>query len=243
MTGDGLPQAMEGVERVAHLVGIIREKGDQTFDGVIRQGTENVVAAAAGAGVKKFVHASAVGARDDPNYPYHKAKWDAEQAVSGSGLKYTIVRPSLVFGEGDGFFTTMARLVRWNPVVPVAGDGKARFQPIWVEDVATYLSQCLKDGVHDNAIVEIGGPEHLIYDELVDTVKQVLGARRLKAHVPLLFMRPVAALMELALPSPPVTREQLKMLALDNTTELDAVQRQFGFQPKRLADGLDYLRR
>lgn len=241
VAGQGLAEAMQGVERVVHLVAIIREKGDQTFDGVIRQGTENTVAAAVAASVRKFVYQSAIGARDDPSYRYHKAKWDAEQAVSNSGLKHTIVRPSLVFGEGDEFFTTLASLVRWNPVVPIAGDGKTRFQPIWVEDVVTCLVQCLKDSVHDNERVEIGGPEHLTYEEMVDLVKRVVGARRLKMHVPLFLMRRIASLMEFALPKPPVTREQLKMLAIDNITDLDALERQFGFKPKRLADGLGYL--
>ena len=242
-TGQGLAEAMEGVERVVHLVAIIRETGDQTFDGVIRQGAENVVNAAKAAGVVKFVHQSAIGARDDPFYGYHKAKWDAEQAVRNSGLKHTVVRPSLVFGGGDEFFTTLASLVRWNPIVPIAGEGKTRFQPIWVEDVVTCLIQCLQEGVHDDKTVEIGGPEHLTYEEMLDLVKRVLGARRLKAHIPLFLMRPIAAVMEFVLPKPPVTREQLKMLAIDNITELDAVERQFGFKPKRLADGLDYLKR
>lgn len=243
ISGQGLPQAMEGVERVVHLVAIIRESGDQTFDGVIRQGAPNVVNAAKAVGVKKFVHQSAVGARDDPHFRYHKAKWHAEQAVMASGLKYTVVRPSLIFGEDDEFFTTLAGLVRWNPVVPIAGDGRTRFQPIWVEDVVTCLAQCLKDGVHDNAVVEIGGPEHLTYEEMVDIVAQVLGKRRLKAHIPLFLMRPLVSFMEFVLSRPAVTREQLKMLAIDNVTQLDAVPRQFGFQPQRLAAGLDYLKR
>lgn len=243
VSDEGLPQAMEGVERVVHLVAIIRERGDQTFDGVIRQGTVNVVNAAKAARIKKLVHQSAIGARDDPHFRYHKAKWDAEQAVIASGLQYTIVRPSLIFGEGDEFFTTLAGLVRWNPIVPIAGDGRTRFQPIWVEDVVTCLVECLKDGVHDNAVVEIGGPEHLTYEDMVAIVAQVLGKGRLKAHIPLFLMRPLVSLMESVLPRPPVTGEQLKMLAIDNVTQLDAVPRQFGFQPQRLAAGLDYLKR
>ncbi len=242
-TGQSLEEAMAGVQRVVHLVAIIRETRGQTFAGVIRQGTQNVVAAARAAGVRKFVHQSAIGARDDPFFRYHKAKWDAEQAVISSGLKHTILRPSLVFGPGDEFFTTLAGLVRWNPVVPIAGDGRTRFQPIWVEDVVTCLVECLKDGVHDNEIVEIGGPEHLTYEEMIDIVKRVLGKRRLKAHIPLSLMRPMVSLMELVLPRPPVTREQLKMLAIDNITEVDALERRFGFRPQRLADGLGYLKR
>ena len=243
VTGEGLTEAMSDVERVIHLVAIIQEVGGQTFDEVIRQGTENVVNAAKAAGVKKFVYQSAIGARNEPFYLYHKAKWDAEQAVRNSGLNYTIIRPSLVFGKGDEFFPTLASLVRWNPVVPIAGDGKTRFQPIWVEDVVTCLTSCLKDGVHDREAVEIGGPQHLTYEEMVDLVKEVLGARRLKAHVPLFLMRPIVSAMAFVLPKPPVTREQLKMLAIDNITALDAVEQRFGFKPKPLADGLDYLQK
>jgi len=242
VSGEGVSEAMDGVERIAHLVAVIRERGDQTFDRVIRQGTETVVTAAKNAGIKKFVYQSAIGARDDPHFPYLKAKWDAERAVIESGLRYTIVRPSLIFGEGDEFFPTLAGLVRRNPVVPIAGDGKTRFQPIWVEDVVTCLIQCLKDGIHDDAVVEIGGPEHLTYEELIDIVARILDKRRPKAHIPLFLMQPLVSLMEFVLPKPPVTREQLKMLAIDNITQLDAVPRQCGFQPQKLADGLSYLK-
>lgn len=241
-TGEGLAEAMEGVERVVHLVAIIRETRGQTFDGVIRGGTERVVEAARAAAVKKLVHVSAIGARDDPTYPYLHAKWRAEQAVMGSGLNYTILRPSIVFGEGDEFINALAALVRGNPLVPIAGEGKTRFQPIWVEDVVTCIVACLEDGSHDGEVVEIGGPEHLTYKEMVDAVQEALGRRRPKLHIPLALMKPLARAMEAVLPRPPVTVEQLKMLALDNVTALDAVPRRFGFQPRPLREGIGYIR-
>ncbi len=243
VSGQGLSQAMEGVQKVVHLVAIIRESRDQTFRGVIRQGTERTVEAAKVAGVKKFVYVSAIGAQDNPTYPYLHAKWQAERAVTLSGLKHTILRPSIVFGAGDEFINALAGLVRYNPIVPVAGDGKARFQPIWVEDLVTCIVACLDEGAHDGETLEVGGPEHLTYDEMLDTVKDALGRSRLKAHVPLAVMRPLAQAMEWLLAKPPVTREQLKMLALDNTTETDSVMRNFGVQPRRLADSLDYIQR
>jgi len=243
VSGQGLSQAMDGVQKVVHLVAIIRESRDQTFRGVIRRGTERTVEAAKVAGVKKFVYVSAIGAQDNPTYPYLHAKWQAERAVTLSGLKHTILRPSIVFGAGDEFINALAGLVRYNPVVPVAGDGKARFQPIWVEDLVTCIVACLDEGAHDGETLEVGGPEHLTYDEMLDTVKDALGRSRLKAHVPLAVMRPLAQAMEWLLAKPPVTREQLKMLALDNTTETDSVMRSFGVQPRRLADSLDYIQR
>ena len=243
VSAEGLSEAMSAVEKVVHLVAIIRESGSQTFEAVIRQGTERLVEAAKVAGVRKFVYVSAIGAQDNPYYPYLHAKWAAERAVALSGLKYTILRPSIIFGEGDEFINALAGLVRYNPVVPVAGDGKAKFQPLWVEDLVTCIVACLDEEAHGGQTLEVGGPEHLTYEDILDIVKEALGKKRLKAHVPLAVMRPLAQMMEWVLPKPPVTRDQLKMLALDNITETDSMKRSFGVQPRRLADSLDYIKR
>jgi NADH dehydrogenase len=112
-----------------------------------------------------------------------------------------------------------------------------------VEDLVTCIVACLEEGAHDGQIIEVGGPEHLTYEELLETVRRELGVRRLKVHVPLPVVRMVAGAMEALLPRPLVTRQQLAMLAKDNATESDAVLRQFGFAPKRLAEGLGYIRR
>jgi uncharacterized protein YbjT (DUF2867 family) len=242
VSGEGLPEAMAGADKVVHLVAIIRESGDQTFQSVIRRGTERAVEAAKAASVTKFIYVSAIGARDDPTYPYLEAKWQAERAVERSGLNHTILRPSIIFGEGDEFINALAGLVRHNPLVPVAGSGKSRFQPLWVEDLVTCIVGCLDEDAHNGEVLEVGGPEQLTYNEMLDIVKEVLGKSRLKLHLPLAVMRPVAQMMEWVLAKPPVTREQLKMLALDNVTETDSVMRSFGVQPRRLADALDYIR-
>ena len=243
VSAEGLSEAMSEVEKVIHLVAIIRESGSQTFEAVIQQGTERLVEAAKVAGVKKFVYVSAIGAQDDPYYPYLHAKWAAERAVALSGLKHTILRPSIIFGEGDEFINALAGLIRYNPVVPVVGDGKAKFQPLWVEDLVTCIVACLDEEAHDGQTLAVGGPEHLTYEDILDIVKEALGKKRLKAHVPLAVMRPLAQMMEWVLPKPPVTRDQLKMLALDNITETDSMILSFGVQPRGLADSLDYIKR
>jgi NADH dehydrogenase len=242
MTGEGLSEAMAGVDKVAHLVAVIVQKGEESFDAVIRSGTENVVNEAKKAGVKKLVYISAVGAAAGPKFPYWHAKWWAEQAVANSGLNYTIIRPSLVFGPDDDFFNRLADMVRRFPVMPIAGNGKTRFQPIWVEDLVTCVVACLEEGKYDRQIVEVGGPEHLTYNEIVDVISSQLGKRRMRVHVPIWLMRPTAAVFQALLSSPPVTSGQLAMLSKDNVTELDAVVKQFGFDPKRLSDGLAHLK-
>jgi uncharacterized protein YbjT (DUF2867 family) len=230
--GRGLPEAFAGCDAVVHLVAVIREKGGQTFDSVIRKGTESVLTAADTAGVDHLVYISAIGADPDPRFPYHYSKWMAEQAVRASGIPFTILRPSLIFGPGDGFFTTLAGLVRFSiPAIPVAGDGGALFQPISIDDVVRCIVESLDRGPALR-VIEIGGPDQLTYDEIIDVVHDAIGAgMRMKVHVPVPALMPVAAVMDKVLRNPPVTPAQLRMLARNNITRIDAVPSAFGFAP------------
>ena len=134
---DALASACEGVDSVIHLVAIIQQRKGATFDSVNRQGAANVVAAAEEAGsVKELVQVSAIGASSNRSYPYLHSKWEGEQEVIKGGLPYTIIRSSLMFGEGDEFTNSLAALVRVFPLVPVIGTGRNRLQPIEVNDVA-----------------------------------------------------------------------------------------------------------
>lgn len=242
--GAGLAAALAGCDAVINLVAIIREKGRQTFDAVNRQGTENVAAAALQAGVKHLVHQSALTADPDPRYPYLATKWEGEQAARGSGVPYTVLRPSLIFGPGDGFFTLLARLIRLSLlgglIVPIPADGAALFQPIDIDDVTRCMLVALERGP-SHAVHEIGGPEHLTYEEIVLTVKRALGAHRKLVHVPVRMILPPAFIMEHVMRNPLVTVGQLRMLDKDNITLLDSVPKQFGFRPQRFADNADYL--
>jgi NADH dehydrogenase len=240
--GKGLPEAFAGCDAVVHLVAIIREKGRQTFDSVIRRGTENMLTAADTAGIGHVVYISAIGAGPDPRFPYHYSKWMAEQAVRGSGIPFTTLRPSLIFGPGDGFFTTLSGLVRYGiPVIPIAGDGGALFQPIGVDDVVRCILRSLEHGAALREI-EIGGPEQLTYEEIVDVIHDAIGAgMRIKVHVPVPALMPAAAVMDKVLPNPPVTPAQLRMLALNNITRIDAVPHEFGFAPIAFSANAGYL--
>ena len=237
-----LRSAMEGVEAVVHLVAVIRERGGATFDGVNHQGTSNVAQAAREAGAGCLVHLSAVGAVDDHRFPYLRSKWRAEREVVESGVPYTVLRASIQFGEGDEFINTLAGAVKAFPIVPVAGDGKALFQPIAVEEVAECIAQAVDREELRGQTIEIGGPEQLSYNQILDTIARTYRIRRLKAHLPLAVMRRMVWLMERTLPSPPATGHQLDMLAIDNIAQLDTVERTFGFTPRPLGGNIDYIR-
>jgi uncharacterized protein YbjT (DUF2867 family) len=216
-----LAAAAAGVDSVVHLVSIIRGV-PADYERVMTRGTQNVVAAAKEAGVRRFVLASALGfdERTKDTVPYYAAKWDMERAVRESGLEHVILRPSFVFGKDGGVLPTFVRLARLAPVTPIVGPGTQRLQPIWVEDMAEYYARALELPEAANRTFEIGGPDAPTWNEFWDLLKRVLGTRRPSIHVPFGLLRVQAALTE-RLPAAPVSRDQLTMLELGDNVVAD----------------------
>ncbi len=235
-----LVEVFTGCDAVVHLVAVIREKGRQTFDRVNREATVRVAEAANEAKVGHFVYQSALGADPDPRFPYLVSKWSAEQAVRANGIPYTTLRPGLIFGPGDAFFTLLTRMMRIEPVIPIAGNGRTLFQPIAVQDVTKCIVLSVERGP-SGKVHEIGGPDQMTYDEIILTIKSELGMHRKLAHVPVPMMMPLAFMMEKVLPNPPVTRDQLRMLARNNITRVNSVRVAFGFDAMSFVDNCSYL--
>jgi NADH dehydrogenase len=244
-----LPQAFAGVEAVIHLVGIISEFGEQTFENVHVRGTQNVVSAAQQAGAKRFVHMSALGTRPNAVARYHQSKWAAEEIVRGSGLDWTIFRPSIIYGPGDGFVNLFAKIIRRSPIVPIMGDGESKFQPVTVESVATAFVKALAEPRAVHQTFDLCGAEVFTLNEIVDAILTVMQRRRLKLHVPLAAARFQAALLEFVYPkvlrkAAPLNRDQLRMLQEDNTGETRAATDLFGLNHPPFRQGIArYLRR
>jgi uncharacterized protein YbjT (DUF2867 family) len=229
-----LAPAMQGVDTIVHSAFItadLKESRNASYYGVNVEGTRNVVEAAKQAGVKKMVLVSGLGTRPDKPGSYMQGRYLAEQAVKESGLAWSILQPSIQFGEHAAFFKGLADLIRMAPVVPVVGNSKLRFQPIWVEDVVTCLTKMIRDPARNGKTYAVGGPDYFTYGEILDMLAQALGKKRLKASAPVPFVRLGAAVMQTVLPRPPITTAALTLFTFDNITELDAVQRDFGFQP------------
>ena len=250
VSGRGLESAFEGAEVVVNLAAVIRNRGVQTFQSVNAEGSANVARAARAAGARRLVQLSAIGADPDPRFPYLFSKWQGEQAVRGSGLEWVILRSSVVFGEGDGFFTLLARAIALPaPFLVVPGSGAATFQPLHADDLAGCLLAAVQDERRAGSVYELGGPEQLTLDQITEIVARVTGhdwfgiSRRRLVHVDPRLIRPAAILMEKLLPNPLVTPEQLAMLAKPNVAQLDAVRVNFGFDPRPLEPNLGYLRR
>lgn len=245
---ESLKKACFGVDTVVHLVAVIREKGQMTFEAVNHRGTVNLVKAAEDSGVRCFIYISALGSVSNPEYKYAFSKWQAEEAVRSSGLQWAIVRPSLIYGRGFGFFNRLVQSLRLSPpfMAPVPGKGEALFQPVAVEDVVECIIRIIDDDGFSYRVLDIGGPRHVSYSDMVDALLKVLGLRRLKVPVPVALMRAVVPVMGLFFRDPPVTPVELKQLELNNITDPDSVYKNFGFKPRDLNNGLwdirDYLK-
>ena len=238
-----LKEACKGVLVVIHLIAVIREHEEDTFDKINVEGTENLVEAAENSGVSQFIHLSALGACDNPAYKYAYSKWQGEQFVKNSKLNWVIFRPSVIYGEGFGFIDRMLQSVHMapSPLVPVPGNGKTLFQPIAVSDLIECMMKTLSNQVMWNKVIEIGGPQYLSYREILDILLNHLELKRIKIYIPTILLKLVVPVMSCVLKDPPVTAVELKQMKLNNTTDLDAVERYFGFQPMLLHEGIKYL--
>lgn len=239
-----LAEVMRGTQAVVHTVAILRETQGRTFQSVNVEGTENVAQAMQGAGLRRLVHLSALGAVNAPRYRYVHSKWLGEQAVLHSGLDYTVLKPSFIYGDSPSFLDNIVQTINMTPgVLPLPDGGRALFQPLWVEDLVTLIMLCLKDNRHVGQSYEIGGPEHRSLAEIYKLALRVRGQRRVLVPVPRSLLLPSVVFTGLAMKNPPVTPDELKQLEVDNYTDVDAVRRIFGFQPGRLEEHVDYVRK
>ncbi|MBL9174200.1 MAG: complex I NDUFA9 subunit family protein [Verrucomicrobiales bacterium] len=235
--------AVSGVDAVVHLVGIISEVGDQTFERVHVGGTEAVVSAARAAGVRRYVHMSALGTRPGARSRYHRTKWDAEELVRRSGLDWTILRPSLIYGPGDGFINLFARMSAVSPVLPVVGPGTNQMQPVAVEDVARCFCGALAHSGSLHQTLDVCGRERFSVNEILAMVLETLGRRRGRIHLPWGIAGIQARVLETVYPrllgkAAPLNRDQILMLQEDNVGDPDPACRMFGFEPVRMREGI-----
>jgi uncharacterized protein YbjT (DUF2867 family) len=240
-----LAELVRGAEAVVHLVGIIMEnpRRGQTFERVHVEATKELLAAAQAAGVKRWVHMSALGARPDAPSNYHRTKWLAEEAVRASGLAWTIFRPSVIHGP-DGELMQMVKgfwTKRLPPVVPYFGGGllgtrgAGRLQPVWVEDVARCFVAALARPESIGQVYPLGGPDTCTWPEFYRTVRDHLPKARKKPVMPVPAW---LAKMLARLPGVPFNRDQVVMSQEDSVCDSGKAQRELGVTPSGFAAAL-----
>lgn len=241
---DALLAVMRDAAAVVHLAAIAIERPGQHYEDVNVEGTERVLDAARAAGATRLVHMSQHGASSVSPFRFLRSKGAAEDLVRESGLRWTVLRPSVIFGPEDEFVNVLARLVRLSPLVyPLPGGGRARFQPVAVADVARAVGVALETPEMAGQAYALGGPAALTLRQMTERVLLAMDARRLIVGVPLWLVRPLVAIAQRILPHPPVTTSLLDLLAVDNTIGDSPLWHEFGISPTPFApEELSYLK-
>jgi NADH dehydrogenase len=212
---DTVAAAVAGADAVINVVGLLYERGRQTFKAVHVDGAQAIAEAAAAAGVRSLVHVSAIGASTDAEADYARSKGYGERSVHEAMPDAVICRPSLVIGPGDAFFNRFALYARLFHWLPLIGGGHTRFQPVTVGDVAEAIVRALGDPSARGQTYELGGPSIYSFKELMELVRSETGRRCLLVPIPFWLAEIQAAFLEL-LPAPPLTRDQVRLLGRDN---------------------------
>lgn len=238
----GLRAAMRDIEAIIHLAGTEHAGRYANLMGVDIQGTLNLVEAARDAGVKRFLYLSHLDADRASAYPVQKAKGIAEDHVRKSGVAYTIVRSSIVYGPEDHFTTEIVRMLRGAPgFFPLYGDGQTRIQPLWVEDLVTCLLWALENPETVNQTYEVGGSEYFTLRQTVETIMRVTRTNRLLVPMPPPLLRALTVTLETFIPRFPASSFWVDYYAVHRNCPVDNLPRTFGLMPARFTYRLDYL--
>jgi uncharacterized protein YbjT (DUF2867 family) len=228
-----LDRAFAGMDAVVNLVGILHSSRRQSFRACHVELPRKIAAACSRAGVSHLLHMSALGADAKGPSEYQRSKAEGEAAVREAAGKVpvTIFRPSIIFGEQDAFLNMFARFLAFAPVFPLAR-AHARFQPIWVEDVARCFAGALGNPRTFGQAYELGGPRVYTLAELVRLVGEITGRRRAVLALPEPLARLQAFMLE-HLPGKLMTRDNLASMQVDNVCA-EPFPAVFGFEPAPL---------
>ena len=224
---ESVARAVEGVDAVVNLVGILYQGGKQTFKATQAEGARTIAEAARAAGATRFVQMSAIGADPASKSAYGKTKAQAEEAVRAVYPDAVILRPSIVFGEEDDFFNRFAQMARMSPALPLIGGGRTRFQPVFVADVADAVTAAVTRADAAGKTFELGGPNTYTFKELLQYILTLIDRPRALAPLPFFLAGPMGAVADAAfrlIPfAPPITGDQVEMLKSDNVVAEDAL--------------------
>ena len=241
---DSMRAALRGAGSLVHLAAIAIEKKGESYTDTNSQATQGLIDAALSESVSRLVYMSQNGSDSNSPYAFLRSKGIAQDAVTSSAMKWTVLRPSVIFGPEDEFVNVLARLIRISPVIfPLPGGGAARFQPVAVSDVARAVAAVLAD---DNAIgrtYALGGPTPLTLRQMAERILIAMNTSRILVGVPVAALRPLVAMAGYVFPRPPVTTGLLDLLKIDNVIPKNDLRDALGIQPTPFApEELLYLR-
>jgi NADH dehydrogenase len=233
---------VQGVEVVVDAVQfpnspIENPKKGYTFERIDLGGTKNLVDASKQAGVGQFIGLSGANAAEDAEFHWFRFKWQEEEYIKGSGIPYTIFRPSWIYGPRDVSLNRFLGFARYLPFVPIVGNGKTRINPLFVSDLGRHVAAAVGNDAARNRTFEIGGPEQMTMDEVVKAALDVAGKRRFLLHQPKGLMKAGASIIQ-HVPGRPLTPDAVDFITGDGVVDTSELTSTFGLPLTPLRDGL-----
>jgi len=240
----GIRAALRGVHQIYHLASAASQGRSGSLFTTDIEGTRTLAQVAANADIQRLIYISHIGADRASAFPVHKAKGIAEEHIRRSGVPYTIIRSSVVFGPEDHFTNNLSRLIRRSPgIAPIPGDGRTLIQPLWVEDLVTCLIWALQNPDTVNQTYDIGGGEYFTVRQVIETLMSITHTHRLIVPLPPPYMRALFVMLDTFIPSFNVPTYWLDYVAVNRTCPVENLPRTFGLMPARFAYRLEYLAR
>lgn len=236
--------ALRGVDQIYHLTSASSEGRRGNLLKTDIEGTRTLAQVAASAEIKRLIFLSHIGADRASAFPVQKAKGIAEEHIRKSGVPYTIIRSSVVFGPEDRFTNNLSRILRAAPgFFPIPSDGRTLLQPLWVEDLVTCLLWALQNPEMTNQTYEIGGGEYFTLRQVLERLMNVTSTRRLLVPLSAPYMRALLVMLDSFIPNFNISTYWLDYVAVNRTCPVDNMPRIFGLMPARFSYRLDYLAR
>jgi NADH dehydrogenase len=237
-----LRAALKNVKTVFHFATAEHQVPAADFEGVDIQGTENLMEAAVDAGVERVLYLSRVGAEKKSSFPVLKSKALAEDIIRNSGIAYTIMRLTEVFGNQDHFTNQIQAAIKHSPLfLPIPGDGKVNLQPLWIEDLLTSLMLVYEEDIFKNKTYELGGGEYFNFSKILKMIMARMRKRRIILPVSPAYLRLYNLWFKQYKDSFPFSTLWLDLLAVDRTCSLNSMARNFSLLPARFGHHIDYL--
>lgn len=229
---------LKDVDVVIHLAANLWVTDNHTMylDNVVA--TKNIIEACKKNGVKRIITLSSSSATPENLSEYGKTKLEADKLVMNSRLEYTILKPTMIYGDGGRGFTRILSHIKKYPIVPIVGHGKTLMQPVYVEDVVDVILKCLENPKSITKVYNIAGPKAVSMNELFDAISSTLGKKKFKLHIPVRLLYRITNLMHPFNKKKRMTKEGIKTFYTDSNLDISETVKDFGFNPINLEDGL-----
>ena len=237
-----LPASLAGADAVVDAVQfpnspIENPKKGYTFERIDLGGTKNLVDAAKAAGIPRLIGISGVGAAEDAKFPWLRYKWQEEQHIIASGVPYTILRGSWIYGPRDVSLNRFLGFTNFLPFVPVIGNGKTNITPLFINDLGAHVEAAVSRDDLRGRIFEIGGPETMTMDEVIRAALKAAGKKRPLVHQPAGLMKAVAGVLQ-HLPGRPLTPDAIDFITMDGVADTGPLREAFGLRLTPIHEGL-----